>query len=428
VLAVLALTLALQQEPAVLDTAVYENAALRLAVPRPFPDWVFLPATERGTTTVIFQPRRAALSDQLWGALVVTSWGRRVPLREVADRRLRSTWRLTLGAGYRLLARDSLAVDGWPAVRLLVSGAIARAALEVEEYLVARDSVLIVLQLRYPRGVPRDSIATGYRRTVAGLRVGRTEVAAPAPPATATLPSVAVQIEFGQLRLDLPAEFTAVAAGQLTVDAASGGQRLMRWRPAMGEPDTTLIAVGRYRRESRREGRLTVQVWHEETPGATARRVTDSTVAQAVGAWRTFRHRFGPVAAAEVSLVETTWPRTRGAAGTVFLGADLTPAILARELSRTWWGGTVTSDARTAPLVSDALPSWSGALATGDTTGLSPAALALQAAARLAGPERFREAIRAYLHDAADSLAVERFARGCGEQAAALIMQLLVNQ
>ena len=171
-IAALALALSLQQDPAVLDAPAWESASWRVSLPRPFDDWIFAPATSHGTTTVIFQPRSGALSDQLWGVLILTRWGGPVPLAGVADRRLRQTWRPVLGSAYTLLARDSLTFGGWPAMHLAMTGAIAHAVLDVEEYLVARGRDLIVLQLRFPRGVPRDSIAAGYRRVIEGLRLG----------------------------------------------------------------------------------------------------------------------------------------------------------------------------------------------------------------------------------------------------------------
>ena len=51
------------------------------------------------------------------------------------------------------------------------------AVLDVEEYLVARGGDLILLQFRYPRGLPRDSIAAGYERVFDGIRM----VAYPGP-------------------------------------------------------------------------------------------------------------------------------------------------------------------------------------------------------------------------------------------------------
>ncbi|MFI5208574.1 MAG: hypothetical protein ACHQX4_11235, partial [Gemmatimonadales bacterium] len=110
----LALAFAVHQEPAVLDAPAWQDSTWRVVVPRPFDDWVFAPATSRGTTTVIFQPRAGRVSDQLWGALVLTPWGGPVPLDSVAQRRLQSQWRATLGPSFAVLARDSMVVAGWP--------------------------------------------------------------------------------------------------------------------------------------------------------------------------------------------------------------------------------------------------------------------------------------------------------------------------
>ena len=170
VLAVLAGTPA-PQDTTTLDAPVYANEAFGVSLPRPFDDWVFEPGVGRQTTTVILHPRAAPLREQLWGALILATFPGPIALRRVSDQRIASTWRRLLGRTYTLLAWDSLAVDGLPAIRTLMSGAIDHVALDVEEYTIARGSDLIVLQLRYPRGQPRDSIAAGYRRVVGGLRI-----------------------------------------------------------------------------------------------------------------------------------------------------------------------------------------------------------------------------------------------------------------
>jgi hypothetical protein len=167
-LAVLA-SLPAPQEPTTLDAPVYTNEAFGVSLPRPFDDWVFEPGEDPQTTTVIFHPRSGSLSEQLWGALVLTTFPGRVSLRRVAERRVETSWRRILGRGFRLLADDSVSVQGLPAVRTVMSGSIDHVVLEIEEYTIARGGDLIVLQLRYPRGLPHDSIAAGYRRVVGGL-------------------------------------------------------------------------------------------------------------------------------------------------------------------------------------------------------------------------------------------------------------------
>lgn len=165
------------QDTATLDAPVYANEAYGVSVPRPFDDWVFEPGEGPQTATVIFHPRAASLRDQLWGALVLTTFPGQVPLRQLADRRVEATWRRLLGPAFTLLSDDSLAVSGLPAIRTLMSGAINHVALDVEEYTIARGGDLIVLQFRYPRGLPRDSVAAGYRRVIGGLIIR----GAPAP-------------------------------------------------------------------------------------------------------------------------------------------------------------------------------------------------------------------------------------------------------
>jgi hypothetical protein len=157
--------------PGPLDVPVFVDTAFGVSLARPADDWVFEPARVRGTTTVIFTPRGAALSDQLWGVLVLTTFRAAVRLGDVADQRV-AVWQAMLGPTFQVLARDSLALDGQPAVHLVMTGALSRAVLDVEEYLVARGNDLVSLQFRYPRGLPRDSIALGYERALRGLRIG----------------------------------------------------------------------------------------------------------------------------------------------------------------------------------------------------------------------------------------------------------------
>jgi hypothetical protein len=162
-----------QQEPGVLDVPVYRNAAFGVSLPRPFPDWVFSPGGTTRTTTVLFHPRQESLRAQLWGALVLTAFDGPVPLDAVAEQRLRSTWQPALGRSFTVLTRDSLRIAGFPAVHLVMSGAVNRLAVDVEEYFIARGTDLVILQFRYPRGLPRDSIAAGYQRSFDGLELRR---------------------------------------------------------------------------------------------------------------------------------------------------------------------------------------------------------------------------------------------------------------
>jgi hypothetical protein len=355
-LAALAFVLALQQEPAVVDQPVYVNAHWGVSLRRLFDDWVFAPDSARGSTTIIFQPRNGSLGEQLWGALILSSWGRPVPLRQVASRRITSTWRSTLGGSFDLRARDSLDIDGFPAVHIVMSGVIGRTAVEVEEYLIARDSDLVALQFRYPRGLPRDSINAGYLRSLAGLTLR----GAAAQPWT-----MSVQRDY--LLFDLPEDEQAIAPGWLSSEVQANGRRLMRWTSLVGAPDsTTVFVVGRYRPETRRFGRLTIRVWRNLATDSMITRATDEMLAPLAQAWAVYWQDFGPVPTTEISVVETSWIATRGGPAAVFLGSDLrsplAAQILRRELSRTWWGGIVRVDAGSARLLTE-LAEWSARLA-----------------------------------------------------------------
>lgn len=173
------------QDTGTVASPVYENAAYGVSIPRPFDDWVFEPGEGRQTTTVIFHPRALPLREQLWGALILTPFPGPATLGQVVEQRIQTAWRRQLGPAFRLRAQDTLSVDGFPAIHVAMSGAIGGAALDVDEYAIARGGDLIVLQFRYPRGAPRDSVGVGYRRALDGLRM---RGVSPAPPPAAATP------------------------------------------------------------------------------------------------------------------------------------------------------------------------------------------------------------------------------------------------
>lgn len=170
---------AMPQDTGMFSVPVYRNQVYGVALPRPFDDWVFSAGRSPRTTTVLFHPRLSSLREQLWGALVLTSFDGPVPLGAVADQRVQGTWQPELGPSFRLLARDSVTVAGLSAIHLVMAGAVNRVAVDVEEYAIARGRDLVVLQFRYPRGLPRDSIAAGYERVLLGLAIRADAAAVP---------------------------------------------------------------------------------------------------------------------------------------------------------------------------------------------------------------------------------------------------------
>jgi hypothetical protein len=304
-----------------------------------------------------------------------------------------------------------------------MSGSINLAVLEVEEYLLMRDSTLIVLQFRYPRGQPRDSIAAGYARALRGLRIRPT--VSTASTVSTVLPTASpwsVTIDRGQILFDLPSNLRAIAPGALTSEALGAGRRAMRWSPTIGRADTSLYAVGRFHVESRRMGRLTVRIWRSESADASINRVSDELVGVAAEAWGRYWKVLGAVPTTELALVETAWSETRGGAAIVYVGADADTTTVRRELSRTWWGGLVRDDAAETALIRDALPEWSVSLL--DPTRRAPATIAAAWAA--AGPARTREAIRTLTAESRDGgPALQAFLRVLGDSAAALVQPLL---
>ncbi|MGA2382437.1 MAG: hypothetical protein ABSG61_03290 [Gemmatimonadales bacterium] len=226
------------QDTGTVDAPVYENATFGVSVPRPFADWVFEPGAGRRTATVIFHPKRASLSDQLWGALILTSYPGRATLAQVAEQRLQVAWRSQLGGSLVMLARDSLRLAGYPAMHFALSGTIGHVEIRAEEYVIARRRELVVLQFRYPRAVPYDSIAAGYRRVLDGLRIdGAPAAAAPLPPAATENPappralpwspwqarsySAVVRYDSARVRADFAVRMDLVNDGPVPADSAA---------------------------------------------------------------------------------------------------------------------------------------------------------------------------------------------------------------
>ena len=175
------------QDTGTLDVPVYRHETFGVALPRPFADWVFSPGGSPETITVLFHPRNASLREQLWGALVLTTFRGPIPLEQVADQRVAGTWRRDLGRTFEVLTRDTLSVKGLPALHLVMNGAVNRIAVDVEEYFIARGNDLVIVQFRYPHGLPRDSVAAGYQRAFDGLMI-RAPAATPRNAAVEVVP------------------------------------------------------------------------------------------------------------------------------------------------------------------------------------------------------------------------------------------------
>lgn len=428
--ALAALCLAMPQDPAVVDAPAWSSTEWSVALRRPFDDWVFLPETQRGTTTVIFQPRDGSLSSQRWGALILSSFTRAPALGELAQRRITRTWQPQLGPGFRLLANDSLDVGGLPARHVVMTGIIDHVILDIEEYLVLRGEDLIALQFRYPSGTRRDSLGAGYHRSLEGLAIGGRGAAdavtaeAPAPARS----SWTTTIDRNAVVFDLPRDAQAIAPGWLSSEIVGTERRLMRWNALVGAPDTVLYAVGQFHVEPRRFGNLTLRVWRNDAPDSAVTRATDRMLDTLAAAWQVYWRAFGAVPTADVSVVETAWRETRGGAAVVYLGRDAaglaSSYILRRELSRTWWGGVVRSDGDASALTG-ALALWSAELAT---PVIPPGSLdhiigRIQA---MVGTAVFREAIRTLLVESRGTApALDSFYGVLGDSAAARLRRAL---
>lgn len=192
----------------------------------------------------------------------------------------------------------------------------------------------------------------------------------------------------------------------------------------IGGADTSLYAVGRFRLEPRRIGRLTLRVWRNLSTDSSLTRVTDDMLFVIARAWAVYWRDFGPVPTAEISVVETAWSQSRGGPGVVYLGADArAPAaaapILRRELARSWWGGMVKAEGPAARLVGELLPAWSAALA-GDSTASSAESQTIERIRATAGDASFREAIRTLIAESRGGPpAISAFLALIGDEAAA---------
>lgn len=401
------------QDTALVVGPVYRNSALGIELPRPFDDWIFAPNTERGTTTVIFHPRGSPLSDNLWGVLIRTPWDGAPDLALLADRRVQDTWRRTFGGSFLLRGRDSVHVAGAQAVRLRMGGEIDQAVVDVDEFIIASGSDLVLLQFRIPRSVPRDSIEEGFRRVLAGLRLGSQPVPAPVGDA-----GFAPDLDQGHIVFEVPRDMRAVSSGTLVAEVVRGDQRIMRYRPLL-EDVPALYAVGRYAVDERRMGRLALIVWRNEDRAVRVTIARDSTLAILVRGWGRYWQVFGRIPLAELTVVETDWPFTRGAPGIVFLGADATEPILLKELSRTWWGGYARATGPFAALTNEMLPAWAPRIA-----GAEGAAGAAIEGTRRIDPARFREAIRSLAVHARQPESTNAFFAALGPAGQALRMTL----
>lgn len=418
-----ALCIAAQQDAPVLDQPAWAGTEWGVTLRRPFDDWVFLPDAAGGITTVIFQPRGSLLSGQLWGALVLSRFESAPSLAAMTQRRLTRTWRPAFGASFQLVRQDSVEIAGEMAARLVMSGVIDRAALQVEEYLVVRGDLFLALQFRYPANLPADSIAAGYRRALAGLTIG---APAPPPPAPVTPPGAwDVRIDRGALVFDLPRDDQAVAPGWLSSEIVGGERRLMRWNSLFGTPDSALYAVGRFHSDVRRAGNLTIRVWRNDAMDSTVTRATDDMLAELARSWMVYWQAFGAVPTSELSVVETAWRESRGGAAVIFLGRDARgsngAAPLRRELARTWWGGIVRADDDAAPLVA-ALVSWSEGFAVRSFASDH----VIQRLMMRAGEDRLRVALRTLLVESRGTApALDAFYREIGDSSASWLRSAL---
>jgi hypothetical protein len=187
---------------------------------------------------VIFHPKGTPLSDQLWGALILTSYPGGATLAQVAEQRLQVAWRSQLGGSLTIIARDSLRLAGYPAAHVALSGTIGQVAFRAEEYVIARHRELVVLQFRCPGAVAYDSIAAGYRRVLDGLRLGGPPgVPAPPPRALAESPAPSrglpwspwqarsydalVRYDSARVRADFTVRMDLVNDGPVSADSAT---------------------------------------------------------------------------------------------------------------------------------------------------------------------------------------------------------------
>ena len=171
------------------------------------------------------------------------------------------------------------------------------------------------------------------------------------------------------LTFDVPDGWRAAAPGRMTAEIASSGRRRVTWTTENVVASIPAFALGRYRIVTRRSAGLGVAVWlspDDSVPGPSL----DALAGAVRAAWIFCSRAFGRLPIADVNVVSTRLPQTRGFLG-LLLGGGLDTARDAtyREVSRSWWGNSVDAAGPLSWWVREGFPAWTALAARGALEG-----------------------------------------------------------
>ena len=171
------------------------------------------------------------------------------------------------------------------------------------------------------------------------------------------------------LSFDVPDGWRAAAPGRVTAEIASSGRRRMTWATEDVVASIPAFALGRYRVVTRRSAGLGVAVWLSPDDTVSGPSL-DALVGAVRAAWIFCSRAFGRLPIADVNVVSTRLPETRGFLGLV-LGAGLDTArnAIYREVSRSWWGNSVDAAGPLSWWVREGFPAWTALAARGALEG-----------------------------------------------------------
>ncbi len=171
------------------------------------------------------------------------------------------------------------------------------------------------------------------------------------------------------LSFDVPAGWRAVAPGRVTSEIVSAGRRRTTWSAEDVMAATPAFALGPYRIVTRHAAGLGVAIWLAPDDSLSAQAL-DALVDAVRGAWIFCSRAFGRLPIADVNVVSTRLPESRGFLGLVLGGGlDTTREVLTREIARSWWGNSVDAAGPGSWWVREGFPAWSAIAARGALQG-----------------------------------------------------------
>jgi len=171
------------------------------------------------------------------------------------------------------------------------------------------------------------------------------------------------------LSFDVPGAWHAVAPGRMTAEIVSSGRRRATWTTEDVTASTPAFALGAYRIVTRRSAGLGVAVWlapDDSVPASTLEALASAVRA----AWFFCSRAFGRLPIADISVISTRLPETRGFLGLVLSGGlDTSRDLLFREVARSWWGNSVDAAGPGSWWVREGFPAWTAIAARGSLEG-----------------------------------------------------------